>query len=249
MKRFFAFFSIICLLFSFVVFAVPDPTKEFYCNDFADVISPATENDIIQRAGQLEKQNGVQLVVSTVNDMGGKDIESYALEMARAYGIGQKEEDNGVLILLAKEERQIRIEVGYGLEDLLPDSKTGRLIDRYALSELKKNDFDAGLHALFLAVVDVVQNANTPGVQDDEESGLMEIILPLLIVGVIVVLSVLFHNPRGGSGTHGGSGPMPPIFRGGFGGRGGGSLGGGSFGGGSSGGGGSFGGGGASRGF
>lgn len=246
MKRFFAFLSVFCLFFCFTAFALPAPTSEFYCNDFADVISPATEKDIIQRAEQLEKQNGVQLVVSTVNHMDGEDIESYALEMARAYGIGQKEEDNGVLILLAKEERKIRIEVGYGLEGLLPDSKAGRLIDQYALSELRENNFDAGLHALFLAVADVVQNADTPGAQNDEESELEEIILPLIIVGIIVVLSILFHNPRSGSGTHRGNGPMPPVFRGGFGG---GFGSGGSFGGGSSGGGGSFGGGGASRGF
>ena len=79
MKRFFGIFSVICLFFSFAVYAVPAPTKEFYCNDFAGVLSPATENDIIQRAGQLEKQNGVQVVVATVREMGGKDIEGYAL--------------------------------------------------------------------------------------------------------------------------------------------------------------------------
>ena len=134
--------------------------------------------------------------------------------------------------------------MGYGLEGLLPDSKTGRLIDRYALSYLKENDFDTGLHELFLAVAEAVQNADTPGAGEDEDSGMEEIVLPLLIVGAIVILSILFHNPRGGSGTHRGNGPMPPIFRGGFGGSGGGSFGGGSFGGG-----GGFGGGGASRGF
>lgn len=246
MKRIGALFGILILSVFHMVLAIPAPTNEFYCNDFANVLSGSTKNAVLQRAAQLEEQSGIQLVISTVPDMGGQDIESYALEMARSYGIGQKEKDNGVLILLAKEERKIRIEVGYGLEGILPDSKAGRLIDQYALSALKQNDFDAGLYQLFLAVADVLQSADPSEVQEEEDSIAEDLIALIVAVAMIALFLFVFPRPRGGSGTRGGSGPNPPVFGGDS--FGGGSFGGGSFGG-TSGGGGSFGGGGASRGF
>ena len=245
MKRFVTVFFSLLVCTVNMVFAIPKPTPEFYCNDFANVLSEKTRREIIDTGEQMRRDNGVQIVVTTVNNMEGKDIETYSLEMAREYQIGQKGDDNGILILFAKEERKLRIEVGYGMEGILPDSKAGRLMDQYAIPHLRNNDFDTGLRQLYLAVVDVAKNADTEGV--DEGTREEGILIPLLIVGLIVILSVVFTGRGGGTG-HSGRNGSPPIFwsgRGGFGRRsGGGFSGGGSFGGG-----GGFGGGGSSRGF
>ena len=79
----------------------------------------------------LEKQTGAQIVVVTVQNLEGQSLEEYATELFRNYGIGDKEKNNGVLLLCAYEERQFRIEVGYGLEGTLTDGKTGRIQDEY----------------------------------------------------------------------------------------------------------------------
>lgn len=233
--RLLVFLLFFILLSGQFVEALPEPTSEFYCNDFANVLSQSTRTDIIQKAEQLEQDTGIQLVVSTVANMGGADIESYSLEMAREYGIGQKDADNGVLILFALEEREIRVEVGYGLEGVLNDAKVGRMIDQYALDYLRNNDYDEGIYALFLGLLNELGGE---GGQPAEEGFPLEIFLPLGLLAFIVIMNIIFHNPWGGSGMFGGR--RPPTFWGGF-------HGGGSFRGGNFGGGGSFGGGGASR--
>lgn len=77
------------------------------------------------------------MVVVTVQSLGGRDIESYSIGLAREWGIGDKDDDSGVLLLLSTGDRQVRIEVGKGLEGSLTDGKSGRILDSYAVPYLK----------------------------------------------------------------------------------------------------------------
>ena len=239
----------------------PTSTQKFFVNDFADCISDADEQKMQSMAEELYEKSGAQVVCVTVNSLDGKDVRDYALGLGREWGIGSKNDNNGVLLLLAVDDRQVDIEVGYGLEGTMTDGKTGRILETYAMPYLRDNDFSTGLYKAFSALIG--ETANEYGVEidgsrtapdgtdedydtDDVFKGLYYI-FDIIILIVLVVAIVLRRKRRviflgggpfngGGNDFHGGG------FSGGSGFSGGG-------GGGFSGGGGSFGGGGSSRGF
>ncbi len=226
------------------------PTDKFFVNDFSDVLDENAENEIMQIGKALEeneKTNGAQVVAVTVKTIGNEEISDYAVNLGREWGIGNKEENNGVLILVATEDRNVFIATGYGAEGFLPDSKTGRILDHYAVPDFKNDDFQSGILKTYKAVVNEVYVGYGVEVKDyvpveqlkteeAEEFSAKEVIISWIILLVIVVLYMLFFRRRGIM--------FIPINFGGGGFRGGG-FGGGGF----SGGGGSFGGGGAGRGF
>lgn len=222
--------------------AVPRPSGQVYVTDLAGVLSDEQERSMSAAADALSKKaEGAQVVVLTVTTLDGKDITEYALEVARDWGIGDKEKNNGVLILLSTGDREVRVEVGYGLEGCLPDGKTGRLIDEYAIPYYAENDFANGTVQLFHAVMNVVceeysidpASLNVPVMDTaEEEITTFDLIFLLVAIAGMVALVVLTR------------GRVLIFF--GFGGFGRGGRGGGG-GGRNFGGGGSFGGGGAGR--
>lgn len=247
--------------------SVPQPSDSFYINDFADVINPESEEYILSNSVTLADKTGAQLVVATVESLEGRDVDSYALDMFREWKIGGSKDNNGVLILLAPNERGIRIEVGYGLEGRINDSKAGRFIDEYAIPRFKNDNWDEGILSLYLAVlseiyseygVEIPENVSDKvmAYNEDRNDTHMSTIIGIIIVAVIVLFGgilpfVLRRRRRFGRGFHDGDDWNDwdnwNSGGGGFGGFGG-------FGGGDSGGsfggfGGSSGGGGASRNF
>lgn len=235
----------------------PAATEYFYVNDFANIIPDGDEANIVSRAAALAEATTAQVVVATVESLEGEEISQYALELGRAWGVGDKEADNGIVILLSTGDREVYIAVGYGLEGALPDSKTGRIIDLYGLEYFKADNFSQGLVAIADAVINevyieyglepatgYVSIDNISRYSDSDESG-EDVALSWIILIVILVIISLINRKRGGSNILFLGGPGSFGGRGGFGG---GSFGssGGSFGG-FKGGGGSFGGGGAGR--
>lgn len=230
----------------------PPPTQNFFVNDFADCINESDEQKMQSMAEELYKKTGAQVVCVTVNSLDGKDVRDYALGLGREWGIGSKNDNNGVLLLLAVDDRQVDIEVGYGLEGTLTDGKTGRILDTYAMPYLRDNDFSTGLYKAFSALIG--ETANEYGVEidgsslapdedEDEEYESSKAVIIDFIIFIIILLVIRKITGR-----------TPFIFFGGGGNhRSGGGFSGGGFSGGSSGGfsggGGSFGGGGSSRGF
>lgn len=237
-------------------------TDRFFVNDFAGVIDSSDEDSIYNYGKGLyenEATKGAQVVAVTVESTDGVDPADYALDLGRSWGVGNKEEDNGVVILLASEDRNIEISVGYGLEGALPDSKVGRLLDIYAIPYLKDDDFSKGMEEVYKAVVNEVyrEYGITPegyvspdeaqdGSEDDEYAGKVIISWVILIIVVSIFLGIFRKKIFRGGGPFGGAGGFfiggPGVFSGGSGKSGGGF-------GGFSGGGGSFGGGGAGRSF
>ena len=132
---------------------VVDQTTEFYVNDYADIVSPEVEEHIININKNLHKETGAQVVVVTVNSLNGYSVEEYATTLFRKFGIGDKEKNNGVLLLISKGDRLLRIEVGYGLEGAIPDGKAGRIRDTYITPYLKNDDWDNGIKNGFDAII------------------------------------------------------------------------------------------------
>ena len=146
---------ILLILFSFNCFAVVKPTTDFYVNDYAGLLNAETKSYIINANKKLNSQTGAQIVVVTIPSLGNSSLEDYATQLFRNFGIGDKTKNNGVLLLLALEERQFRVEVGYGLEGILPDGKTGRIQDEFIIPYLKQNKWDDGIKNGFSAILEV----------------------------------------------------------------------------------------------
>ena len=141
------------LLFSSKSLAIVRPTTDFYVNDYANLLNSETKNYIISTNKKLYAQTGAQIVVVTVPNLEGRTLEEYATQLFREFGIGDKTKNNGVLLLLALEERQFRVEVGYGLEGILTDAKTGRIQDQYIIPYLKQDDWNNGIRNGFSAIL------------------------------------------------------------------------------------------------
>ena len=233
----------------------PFPKPKGLVNDFANVISPAYMQKITAVTGALLQKTGIPVVVVTMPDIGGAEYNDYANRLYKAWGIGKKGEDKGVLIFVAVKERKMRIETGYGVEGILPDGLVGEIRDRYMTPLLKQDKFGEGLLAGALAVAQVVAKAS--GIELSGQMPKRSVkkkaagfsLFPILIILIIVMLiskrrggSWLFFLPLlfglGGSGGHGsgyssgGLGGSFGGFGGGFGGFGGGMSGGGGAGGG-----------------
>jgi len=228
--------------------------------DSAGLIPPAEEAALAQKLGALEQSTSRQLVVATVPDLQGYPDEDFANALFRHWQLGQKQSNNGILLLVARDERKIRIEVGYGLEPVVTDALSGEIIRDRIAPAFRQGDFAGGIGAGVEALVaqlqapadqaeqKAVEAAQRQKARGREESGSF---VPLIFWGIIFFFFILpmFRGRR--RGRRFGGGPVVlwgPGFGGGGWGGGGGSWGGGGGGGfgGFSGGGGSSGGGGAS---
>lgn len=143
MKRLavFALFFIFTLQFANVVAAqpnIPKPVGDIYVQDFAGVLDDQEKSELIELGKRLDDATKAQIAVLTVDSMEGSEIEEYSVDAFRSFKLGDAELNNGVLIVLAKEEQKIRIEVGYGLEGAITDIRTGQILDNVAIPELKK---------------------------------------------------------------------------------------------------------------
>ena len=240
--------------------------------DQADILRPEQELDLSTKSETLQAQTGRQFVVATVKSLEGRPIEDYAYQLGRHWGIGQKEEDDGVILLVAPNERKVWIATGYGAGAFLTDAVSGVIIREAILPQFKKSppDYGAGITAGADAIIKQMSlppeeaQANVAKARKQEsarhEAGAG--FLPVLFI--LIVLFILFssfarrHSGRRYRRRRGGIDPFVVLWglnelsrSRGRGGWGGGGLGGGSWGGGGggfggfSGGGGSFGGGGA----
>jgi len=155
-----AIFLLSLIIISAVRAERPFPKPKGLVNDFANVIPPAYKQKIAAVTGALLQKTGIPVVVVTMPDIGGAEYNDYANRLYRAWGIGKKGEDKGVLIFVTVKERKMRIETGYGVEGILPDGLVGEIRDRYMTPYLKQDKFGEGLFAGALAVAQVVAKAS-----------------------------------------------------------------------------------------
>ncbi|WP_147819590.1 TPM domain-containing protein [Salidesulfovibrio onnuriiensis] len=140
-----------CLALALLVLATPlsasaldVPSLKGRVNDYADMISPGTERDLDESLAELQRTDGTQVVVLTVPSLQGDSLEDFSMRVLEAWKIGQKGKDNGVLLLVSRDERTVRIEVGYGLEGRLTDVLAGHLIDQIMTPYFRLEQYDKG---------------------------------------------------------------------------------------------------------
>ncbi|MDR2954357.1 MAG: TPM domain-containing protein [Prevotella sp.] len=232
---------------------LPDPmSPPRLVNDFAKLFDSAQLSDLEQIALAYNDTTSTQIYVVTVSDLKGYDVSDFAIRLGEKWHIGQKDKNNGVLILIkpriGNERGQVFIATGYGVEHILTDARTGRIIDQYMKPYLQNGDYYNATKAAMYTIIRYLAGEFQADDESEDSTG-------AIIANIIVILIVLFFiyigtkNNKGGT-SGGGQWRRGGGFFGGGGGFGGGwggtSSGGGGFGGG---GGGSFGGGGAGRGF
>ncbi len=139
--------------FSGLALAQNYPSYRGYVNDFANIIDQQTERNISRYAGDLERKTTAQLAVVTVDSTQPQTIEQYAVRLFEKWGIGQKGKDNGVLLLVAVKDRNVRIETGYGLEGALPDAMCHEIVQSLILPEFRANRFSQGILSGATAIV------------------------------------------------------------------------------------------------
>lgn len=204
--------------------------------DNADLLDARTERELTELLAAHEQATTNQVVVVTLSNLQGQVIEDFGYQLGRAWGIGQKDKDNGVILLVAQEERRVRIEVGYGLEGTLTDAISANIIHSIILPKFKQAQFNDGIREGTLAIIAALGDEYAMREVPKKDKRLSLFMIFLLIVAIFLLATV--SGGTGGGYRRGG-------YYGGLGGFGGGGFGGGGFGGG----GGGFGGGGASGGW
>ncbi|NLV24877.1 MAG: TPM domain-containing protein [Deltaproteobacteria bacterium] len=227
-----------CFLLPAVVAGLEVPPATGYVTDHAAILSPDVRSKLEGFLKDFERTDSTQVVVLTIPSLSGDSLEGFSLRVVETWQPGQRHKDNGALLLVVKNDRKMRIEVGKGLEGTLTDLVAGRIIDYEMAPRFRKGDFDGGVIAGVNALVGVVRGeykADASQSRRKERSPWG----PLLFFLFMGPFLLRLHAPSSAGGRRrGGS-----YWTGGpFGGGGGGGFGGGGF----SGGGGSFGGGGAS---
>ena len=230
-----------------------------HVEDYANVINDSDERSLNGILQELEQKTSAQYIVLTVLSTGGLPIEQFSIELAEKWKLGQKGKDNGMLFVLAKNDRKWRFEVGYGLEGFVTDQYSGRIGRNVLVPYLRKGDYSRGIYEANLQIIQRIASeagvglTGMPKIKPDPVRRRTRGLPCCSALPILFFLLLLF----GGRGRGMGMWLFLPFMMGGFGGHGGygrsGSFGGGSFGGGfggfGGGMGGGFGGGGASGGW
>jgi uncharacterized protein len=251
--------SFLSLLFSFA-FAQDYPEKpSTLVNDYSGVLSESQKQALEQKLVAFDDSSSTQIAIAVLKSVGDYDINEYAVELGRKWGVGQSGKNNGIMIVVAVGDRKISIQTGYGVEGALPDVYAKRIIENDIKPYFRSGDYYAGLDAATTSIIKYTKGEykNDKPRVSSKKGGSGSI---AIIIVIVVIIIIVMRKGGGGGGSEiiGGRGASNALFwamlfGSGGGGRGNSGWGGGSFGGGSSGGGGfggfgggSFGGGGSS---
>jgi len=216
--------------------ALPDYAG--YINDYAGILSAEAKDKLAGLAMEIESKTTSQLAVLIVNTTSPLDIETYAVKLYEKWGIGQKGRDNGVLILIAAEDRAVRIEVGYGLEGAIPDALAKNIIEKSIIPFFRNREYDSGVLQAAVSIgrliakeynVEISEPGNIKTASPSKEFSIFDFLFFLILIIILIRLRLIFFFPVSGRRKNGywygggGSGG----FGGGFGGFGGGFSGGG----------------------
>lgn len=217
------------------------PKLNQFANDLTNTLSPQQLNELNATLKEFEDTTSNQVVFLMVNTLDGYPIEEYAYEVATNNKIGTKDLNNGILFLIVKKDRLVRIEIGYGLEGALPDATANYIIRNEIIPHLKSNDYYAGIYSGINAIIQAVAGEYKVVKKKKDNDDLD--IATIIFILIFIFMSFIFRGrrrffyfggfPRGGTGV-GSLGGFGGGSFGGFGGSGGFSGGGGSFGGGGS---------------
>ena len=197
--------------------ALDVPPLKGHVNDYANMLKDPTSAPYLEnKLAEFEKNDSTQIVVLTIPTLKGEPIEEYSMKVAETWKIGQKKLDNGVIFLIAKQDRKMRIEVGYGLEGRLTDLYAGRIIDDDVKPHFRKDEYDLGILMGASGIMQAVKGeyrgmAEDPSVEKPFWTELTIIMFSVfggmgLIILVIIILAIKFPGAFAGGGGGSSSG-------------------------------------------
>ncbi|MCR5861606.1 TPM domain-containing protein [Flavobacterium sp. J372] len=257
LNKFFAISLLLTVVSGFAQKIPPKPSLQTsYYEIDTQLLNDAQKREIEQKLIRYADSTSTQIVVVVVPNTGGDDIDSYKVDLAHAWGIGQGDKDNGVLLLIAKDDRKVAIATGYGTEHRLTDALSNRIIDEQIIPAFKAGNFYQGIDDGTTGIIKALNGEYKEERKNLRRSGNKDgifSVLPFIILIIIIIIVISRGRGGGNRGNRGGGFDLADILilsslgrssGGSFGGFGGGGSSGGGFGGGFGGGG--FGGGGAS---
>ena len=190
----------ITLLWVSCVSALNVPELKSRVNDYGGMLSSSTARQLEAVLEDLERTDSTQIVVLTIKSLEGESLEDFSMRVAEKWGIGQKGKDNGAILLISKNDRKLRIEVGYGLEGSLTDLISGRIIRNVITPYFKRGDFNAGISNGVQAMIQAVRGefkGDTRQVRHERKPSAGIGIFPIFIILVIVNILSRVKRPLG----------------------------------------------------
>jgi len=247
-------FFILCLIFcscllSVAYSAVPaKPNPPRLVNDFANLLTPSQQDELESKLTAYDKQTSTQIVVVSIDSLGGSEISDYAVQLGHEWGVGQKGQANGIIVLIAKNDRKMFIATGYGTESILTDALSKRIVEEDLKPFFKQGDFYGGINQATDKIMLILDGKFVPTVAQDNKMDLGDwLLLIFLSIFFLFVIGQSFFDKSsrgygsrnrnsgfwvgGGGGSSGSSWNDFSSGSGGFGGFGGGDFGGGGAGG------------------
>lgn len=179
-KTIYCLLIVVFFFYSASLWALEVPPLQSRVNDYGSMLAPSTEQQLESVLAILEQEESTQLAILTISSLKGENLEDFSLRVAEKWLLGQEGLDNGGLLLIAQDERKIRIEVGYGLEGSLTDLIAGRIIRNTITPQFRKGNFDQGVIDGVSAMISAVKGefaephaANSGQESDDEIAGLL----------------------------------------------------------------------------
>lgn len=169
-----------------------------YVSDYAEIIPPTEEAQINSLAASIEQNSTVEIAVLTVPSLDGQDKDSFAVDTFKQWGIGKKDVDNGLLILIAPNEREWRIEVGYGLEPVLTDAMAGRIGREHFIENFRAGNYGKGIYDAIEDINKVIQNDETIISKYSENEPVLPTILLFIFLAsqTIIVFATSAHKKK-----------------------------------------------------
>ncbi len=187
----------------------PTPQKrEFLVQDNAHLMSRGEVVRLGRKLSDYAKSTGIQILVYTTESLNGEDPMEFATKLGHEWGVGGEKDDNGIVLLVSKKDRKIRIQTGYGSEVFLPDAIAKRIIDNILTPAFRKGRFYAGLDRATDAIMELGSEEYKPkknfNVVEEEKDGIPIIYIIILIIAIFVLLSILGNHGGGSGGDDGG---------------------------------------------
>jgi len=185
------------------VFALDTPPLQGRVNDLARMLPPDRAQALDERLAAFERETGHQIAVLTIPSLQGDTLEGFSIRVAEAWKIGQKGFDNGVILLIVRDDRKLRIEVGYGLEGILPDAISSRIIREVIVPRFRENDYAGGIEAGVNAILQVTKGEALPESARKSTKGASRpssLLTTLTITAILALfIGMLQRRPVGGA--------------------------------------------------
>ena len=212
-KRFLTGLALAAIMITSPIFAATVPALKGRVNDYAKIIRDSDEREIEEYLASLEQSTGIQIAVLTMPSLDGEDIASFGIKVADKWQLGDKEKDNGALLLVAYAEHDLRIEVGDGLEGSLTDAKCGLILRNVIIPEFKTGNYSAGIKKGVMNMGGIAsgdESAVSKSVLNDnskyeDEAGFILAVLFWIIFVLIAIISRVNRGRRRGRYYHNGN--------------------------------------------